>query len=122
MSYTFDPWALEQMAQYANSGAAEGKCGGRETPVSQNRMRRRSCKKVSFGTTCSVVLIPCLQEYHDAGINLWFDLEEYQHAKQEAAIEIQEFMTENPSISFENSVLRLHQPANIYDREELYEE
>ena len=73
-------------------------------------------KKVNFGTTCSVILIPSLQEYRNAGIKLWFEYEEYQRAKLDASTEIQQFMEANPTFAFEECVLRLHQPRNILEQ------
>lgn len=114
MSYIFDPWALEQMEHFGNDlGQKGGNLLSRGGIGLGMKHKTKNSRTVSFSTTCSVVLIPCLREYREAGINLWFMHEEFQCAKMEASAEIQNFMDANPSLTFEECVHLLHQPESV---------
>lgn len=66
--------------------------------------------KIKFSETCSVVLIPCRQEYKDAKIDLWFNHLDYAAAEKERTAEVTAVMRDHPKASIRAAMAYLYQP------------
>jgi hypothetical protein len=67
-----------------------------EHSVDENHTNRR----VHFNDSAHVVLIPCRQEYVDAGIDLWYNRNDQLYAQRELHEEIADMKINHPKLSF----------------------
>lgn len=72
-------------------------------------------RHVTFGDTCSVVLIPSRQEYFDAGIDLWWTRDDHKNAQFSTVNELKKVMEFNPRLTLDMAMRFLYQPSKDYN-------
>ena len=58
-------------------------------------------RQVHYSNKCSVVLIPCRDEYKKAGIDLWYTNNDFSTAIQQVMAEVDTVFHTHPSLSKE---------------------
>ncbi len=83
----------------------------RHFDVHDEKRKTKTNKKCRFQRTCSVILIPSRKEYVDACIDLWYTNESFELSKLQVSMEMNEYMTIHPDLSFEEVISNLYQPV-----------